>query len=203
MQVHRRHKFLVLGVVVVVFACRRLIVRERARAGSPGSRAQARRTTMFRTLPSPPSSGRRLPLRFPSRASSSLTRTSNCTPRLPATSSNINVDIGDHVHTGQVLAVLEIPELVAQVDEAKAAVHHAEEEIQRAHSDVVAGGGRQCRTAFQRRTPGQYRQGSAGPDCAAGTGRCHRQRSRLAGAGRCRQVGAGRRQAAVGSSEGE
>ena len=48
----------------------------------------------------------------------------------------INVDIGDRVHKGQVLAVLEIPELVAQVDEAKAAVHHAEEEIQRAHSDV-------------------------------------------------------------------
>jgi RND family efflux transporter MFP subunit len=50
---------------------------------------------------------------------------------------NINVDIGDHVHRGQVLAVLEIPELTAQVDEAKAGVHHAEEEIQRAHSDVL------------------------------------------------------------------
>ena len=49
---------------------------------------------------------------------------------------NIYVDIGDHVHQGQVLAVLEIPELVAQVDEAKAAVHHAEEEIPRAQSDV-------------------------------------------------------------------
>jgi len=48
----------------------------------------------------------------------------------------IYVDIGDRVHTGQVLAVLEIPELVAQVDEAKAAVHHAEEEIERAHSEV-------------------------------------------------------------------
>ncbi len=55
---------------------------------------------------------------------------------MPATSRNIYVDIGDRVHTGQVLAVLEIPELVAEVDEAKAAVHHAEEEIQRAHSDV-------------------------------------------------------------------
>ena len=42
---------------------------------------------------------------------------------------NIYVDIGDRVHTGQVLAVLEVPELVAQVDEAKAGVHHAEEEI--------------------------------------------------------------------------
>ncbi|HZP22735.1 MAG TPA: efflux RND transporter periplasmic adaptor subunit [Terriglobales bacterium] len=50
---------------------------------------------------------------------------------------NIYVDIGDRVHTGQVLAVLEIPELVAQVDASKAEVHHAEEEIQRAKSDVL------------------------------------------------------------------
>ena len=50
---------------------------------------------------------------------------------------NIYVDIGDRVHTGQVLAVLEIPELMAQVDEAKAEVHHAEEEIQRAQSEVL------------------------------------------------------------------
>jgi RND family efflux transporter MFP subunit len=50
---------------------------------------------------------------------------------------NIYVDIGDHVHTGEVLAVLEIPELVAQIDESKAAVHHAEEEIQRAKSEVL------------------------------------------------------------------
>jgi len=49
---------------------------------------------------------------------------------------HIYVDIGDRVHTGEVLAVLEVPELVAQVDEAKAAVHHAEEEIQRAQSEV-------------------------------------------------------------------
>jgi len=50
---------------------------------------------------------------------------------------NIYVDIGDHVHTGEVLAVLEIPELVAQVNEAQAEVHHAEEEIQRAQSEVL------------------------------------------------------------------
>ncbi len=50
---------------------------------------------------------------------------------------DIYVDIGDHVHTGEVLAVLEIPELVAQIDESKAAVHHAEEEIQRAKSEVL------------------------------------------------------------------
>jgi RND family efflux transporter MFP subunit len=50
---------------------------------------------------------------------------------------NIYVDIGDRVHQGQVLAVLEIPELMAQVDASKAAVHHAEEEIQRSKSDVA------------------------------------------------------------------
>ncbi len=50
---------------------------------------------------------------------------------------DIYVDIGDRVHTGEVLAVLEIPELVAQIDESKAAVHHAEEEVQRAQSEVL------------------------------------------------------------------
>jgi RND family efflux transporter MFP subunit len=50
---------------------------------------------------------------------------------------HIYVDIGDRVYTGQVLAVLEIPELVAQVDEAKAEVHHAEEEIQQANSEIL------------------------------------------------------------------
>ena len=108
-----------------------------------------------------PSNARPSPLRFPLPASSSPTRTSNCTPRSPATSSKIYVDIGDRVHTGQVLAVLEIPELVAQVDEAKAAVHHAEEEIQRAHSDVSRARSRQRRPARQCGAVGQYRQGPA------------------------------------------
>jgi len=49
---------------------------------------------------------------------------------------NINVDIGDHVHKGQVLAVLEIPELVAQVQAASAGVRHSQEEISRAQNDV-------------------------------------------------------------------
>jgi RND family efflux transporter MFP subunit len=48
----------------------------------------------------------------------------------------INVDIGDHVRKGQVLAVLEIPELIAEVQASQAAVHNAEEQIQKAHSDV-------------------------------------------------------------------
>jgi multidrug efflux pump subunit AcrA (membrane-fusion protein) len=49
----------------------------------------------------------------------------------------INVDIGDRVYKGQVLAVLEVPELAAQVDEAEATVRRAEQEIQQAQSDVL------------------------------------------------------------------
>src|SRR5579859_2131338 len=48
----------------------------------------------------------------------------------------INVDIGDHVRSGQVLAVLEVPELNAQVMGANAGVGHSREEISRAEHEV-------------------------------------------------------------------
>lgn len=49
---------------------------------------------------------------------------------------NIFVDIGDRVHTGEVLAILEIPELNAQVDAAQAAVVRDSAEIERTDHDV-------------------------------------------------------------------
>jgi RND family efflux transporter MFP subunit len=49
----------------------------------------------------------------------------------------INVDIGDKVHTGEVLATLEIPELTAQVTGAEAGVRHSQEEILLAKSQVL------------------------------------------------------------------
>lgn len=49
----------------------------------------------------------------------------------------INVDIGDRVHKGEVLADLEIPELAAQVDEAQSGVQRGEQDILRAKSAVV------------------------------------------------------------------
>jgi len=48
----------------------------------------------------------------------------------------INVDIGDHVRKGQVLAILEIPELDAQLEAANAGVRHSQEEISRAQNEV-------------------------------------------------------------------
>lgn len=50
---------------------------------------------------------------------------------------SINVDIGDRVHKGQVLAELDIPELSAQVDEAKSGVLRSQEDINRAKSSVA------------------------------------------------------------------
>ncbi|HXZ80011.1 MAG TPA: efflux RND transporter periplasmic adaptor subunit [Terriglobales bacterium] len=49
----------------------------------------------------------------------------------------INVDIGDRVKEGQVLAVLEVPELEAQLEGADAAVRHSQQEILRAQNDVA------------------------------------------------------------------
>jgi RND family efflux transporter MFP subunit len=49
----------------------------------------------------------------------------------------INVDIGDRVHKGQVLAVLEIPELTAQLQSASAGVGHSKQEILRAQNEVT------------------------------------------------------------------
>jgi RND family efflux transporter MFP subunit len=49
---------------------------------------------------------------------------------------HINVDIGDRVRAGQVLATLEVPELNAQVSGAEAGVRHSQEEIGLAKSEV-------------------------------------------------------------------
>lgn len=49
----------------------------------------------------------------------------------------INVDIGDHVRAGQVLATLDVPELQAQVVGATAGVAQSREQIARAKSEVA------------------------------------------------------------------
>jgi RND family efflux transporter MFP subunit len=49
----------------------------------------------------------------------------------------IFVDIGDRVHTGQVLAILEVPELNAEVESAEASVRSRTEEIARAEQEVT------------------------------------------------------------------
>jgi RND family efflux transporter MFP subunit len=48
----------------------------------------------------------------------------------------IYVDVGDHVRDGQTLAVLEVPELAAQLTGAEASVRAAQEQIRRAQGDL-------------------------------------------------------------------
>lgn len=49
----------------------------------------------------------------------------------------INVDIGDRVRDGEVIATLEVPELTAQLSAAQAEVRHSQSEINRAKSEVA------------------------------------------------------------------
>lgn len=49
----------------------------------------------------------------------------------------INVDIGDRVNNGQIIATLEVPELNAQVAASQAEIRHSESEIARAQSGVA------------------------------------------------------------------
>src|SRR5262245_20549940 len=48
----------------------------------------------------------------------------------------IYVDVGDRVKAGQLLAVLEIPELLDELQQSEAAVQHSAEEINRAQADL-------------------------------------------------------------------
>ena len=50
---------------------------------------------------------------------------------------HIYVDIGDKVHTGETLAVLEVPELGAQLKGTLSEVEHSKDEITRAQNDVT------------------------------------------------------------------
>lgn len=50
---------------------------------------------------------------------------------------HINVDIGDKVRAGEVLATLDVPELSAQVEGATAGVQQTRDQIARAKSDIV------------------------------------------------------------------
>jgi RND family efflux transporter MFP subunit len=49
---------------------------------------------------------------------------------------NINVDVGDHVREGQLLAVLEVPELQNEAQQDQASITRAREEVNRAEADL-------------------------------------------------------------------
>ena len=57
-------------------------------------------------------------------------------PKVSGYMKKINVDIGDIVHEGQTLAVLEVPELKAQLQQTVFEVEQSKEEINRAQHDI-------------------------------------------------------------------
>lgn len=57
-------------------------------------------------------------------------------PKVSGYMKRINVDIGDIVHTGEVLAVLEVPELSAQLQQTVFEVQQSQQEIARAQNEI-------------------------------------------------------------------
>ncbi|HLY42956.1 MAG TPA: efflux RND transporter periplasmic adaptor subunit [Terracidiphilus sp.] len=57
-------------------------------------------------------------------------------PKVSGYMRHINVDIGDIVHQGETLAVLEVPELKAQLQQTEFEVQQSQEEIRRAHHEI-------------------------------------------------------------------
>ena len=57
-------------------------------------------------------------------------------PKVSGYMKHINVDIGDIVHQGQALAVLEVPELKAEVEESQFQLKQSQQEIQRAQQEI-------------------------------------------------------------------
>src|SRR5580693_510421 len=57
-------------------------------------------------------------------------------PKVSGYMKRINVDIGDIVHQGQTLAVLEVPELKAQLEESEFQLKQSQEEIARAQQEI-------------------------------------------------------------------
>lgn len=57
--------------------------------------------------------------------------------KVPGYVKKINVDIGDRVRAGELLAILEIPELTADLDHAKASLRRSRDELRRAQEDLA------------------------------------------------------------------
>jgi RND family efflux transporter MFP subunit len=133
MKLRRRHKLLALSGALLCVLLAVATVR-RVRAGAPANAGSAEQVAWAAVVPVKRTT-----------IANTLSIAGQFTPyqnvelhaKVAGYVKHIYVDIGDRVREGQVLAVLEIPEVVAQVNEAQASVHHAEEEILRAQSDVA------------------------------------------------------------------
>lgn len=133
MQVRPRHKFLVLGGAVLCLLIA-FLVAQRVRAGAPAHTHNGQDV-----VPVAIAVATRAPI------GNTLSVAGEFDPyqeievhaKVAGYIRKINVDIGDRVKTGEVLAVLEVPELVAQLQGAGAGVRHSQQEVLRAQNEVA------------------------------------------------------------------
>ena len=132
MQVGRNHKFLVLGAALLCLVIAFVVV-QRVRAGGPSHTHNGRDV-----MPAAIALVKRAPIgnTFSVAGEFDPYQEIEVHAKVAGYIHKIYVDIGDRVKTGQVLAVLEVPELTAQLQGAGAGVRHSQQEIERAQNEV-------------------------------------------------------------------
>ena len=125
MQVGRNHKFLVLGAALLCLVIAFVVV-QRVRAGGPSHTHNGRDV-----MPAAIALVKRAPIgnTFSVAGEFDPYQEVELHAKVAGYIHKIYVDIGDRVKTGQVLAVLEVPELTAQLQGAGAGVRHSQQEI--------------------------------------------------------------------------
>ena len=91
-------------------------------------------------------------------------------PKVSGYMKRINVDIGDIVHEGETLAVLEVPELKAQLEETAFELKQSQEEITRAQHETQERRSAELRSSCAVGAPAAGGRHAPRPDCAAGAG---------------------------------
>ena len=91
-------------------------------------------------------------------------------PKVSGYMKRINVDIGDIVHQGETLAVLEVPELKAQLEQTDFQLKQSQEEIARAQHEVTRAEALNSALHAESERLQQAAATRPGLDCATGTG---------------------------------
>ncbi len=132
MQVRRNHKLLVLGAFLCCLVIAFIVV-QRVRAGAPSHTHNGRDV-----MPAAFAVARRTPIEntFSVAGEFDPYQEIEVHAKVAGYIRKINVDIGDRVKTGEVLAVLEVPELMAQLQGTAAGVRHSQQEVLRSKNEV-------------------------------------------------------------------
>jgi RND family efflux transporter MFP subunit len=135
MQVRRNHKLLVFGAVLFCLIIAFIVV-QRVCAGAPSHTHNGRDV-----VPAAFAVAKRTPIENSYSVAGEFDpyQQIEVHAKVAGYIRKINVDIGDRVKTGEVLAVLEVPELMAQLQGTAAGVRHSQQEVIRSKNEVARG----------------------------------------------------------------